>query len=115
MPTIDYYFSTISPYTYLAGPRLREIAEAHGAEVNVKPLDIVGLFPRTGGTPLGERHPARQAYRLVDLERNPAQHIVYASTRHHIGDAVAHTQVSRDRPVEDRLSTINALQVHFCQ
>lgn len=69
MPTIDYYFSTISPYTYLAGPRLRAIAEAHGAEVNVKPLDIVGLFPRTGGTPLGERHPARQAYRLVDLER----------------------------------------------
>lgn len=69
MPKIDYYFSTISPYTYLAGPRFRAICEAHGAEVNVKPFDIVGMFPRTGGKPLAERHPSRQAYRLVDLER----------------------------------------------
>jgi 2-hydroxychromene-2-carboxylate isomerase len=69
MPKIEYYFSTVSPYTYLAGPRLRAIVEAHGAEVVLKPFDIVGLFPRTGGVPLPERHPSRQAYRLVDLER----------------------------------------------
>ncbi len=59
MPKIDYYFSTISPYTYLAGPRFRAICEAHGAEVNVKPFDIVGMFPRTGGKPLAERQARR--------------------------------------------------------
>ncbi|MAM63015.1 2-hydroxychromene-2-carboxylate isomerase [Maritimibacter sp. UBA3975] len=69
MAKIEYYFSTISPYTYLAGPRLRAIVESHGAEIVVKPFDIIGLFPRTGGLPLPERHPSRQAYRLVDLER----------------------------------------------
>ncbi|MEE3316394.1 MAG: 2-hydroxychromene-2-carboxylate isomerase, partial [Pseudomonadota bacterium] len=31
MPKIDYYFSTISPYTYLAGDQLEQIAEKHGA------------------------------------------------------------------------------------
>ena len=69
MSHIDYYFSTISPYTYLAGKRLEEIAAAHGATIRYRPLDIIALFARTGGTPLAERHPARQAYRLQELQR----------------------------------------------
>ena len=69
MSHIDYYFSTISPYTYLAGKRLEEIAAAHGATIRYRPLDIIALLARTGGTPPAERHPARQAYRLQDLER----------------------------------------------
>jgi len=32
-------------------------------------LDIMALFPRTGGTPPAERHPARLAYRAQDLPR----------------------------------------------
>lgn len=69
MTKIEYYFSIISPYSYLAGPRFRAIAEARGAEVELKPLDISALYTRTGGTALGERHPSRQAYRLTDLAR----------------------------------------------
>ncbi|MGB0352837.1 MAG: 2-hydroxychromene-2-carboxylate isomerase [Paracoccaceae bacterium] len=69
MSHIDYYFSTISPYTYLAGKRLEEIAAAHGATIRYRPLDIIALFARTGGTPPAERHPARQAYRLQELQR----------------------------------------------
>ena len=69
MSHIDYYFSTISPYTYLAGKRLEEIAAAHGATIRYRPLDIITLFSRTGGTPPAERHPARQAYRLQELQR----------------------------------------------
>lgn len=69
MSHIDYYFSTISPYTYLAGKRLEEIATAHGATIRYRPLDIIALFARTGGTPPAERHPARQAYRLQELQR----------------------------------------------
>ena len=69
MAHIDYYFSTISPYTYLAGDRLEGVAEKHGASVTYKPLDILGLFSRTGGTPPKDRHPSRQVWRLQELTR----------------------------------------------
>ena len=73
MPTIDFYFSTLSPYTYLAGDRLERIAEQRGATVTYKPLDIMALFSRTGGTPPKDRHPNRQTYRLEDLIRAAAR------------------------------------------
>ncbi|MCF6432185.1 2-hydroxychromene-2-carboxylate isomerase [Leisingera sp. MMG026] len=73
MAAFDFYFSTLSPFAYLAGTRPWEIAARHGAEVICKPLDILALFARTGGTPPGERHPARQEYRLVELERQAAR------------------------------------------
>ena len=69
MPHIDYYFATISPYTYLSGTRPAEVARRHGATITYKPLDIMSLFARTGGTPPKDRHPNRQAYRLQDMER----------------------------------------------
>lgn len=69
MAHIDYYFSTVSPWAYLAGNRLEEIAARHGADVTYKPLDVVALFPRSGGKSLPERHPSRQAYRLQELRR----------------------------------------------
>ncbi|WP_281983570.1 2-hydroxychromene-2-carboxylate isomerase [Thalassorhabdomicrobium marinisediminis] len=69
MPHIDYYFATISPFTYLAGPRFEEIVAKHGATVTYKPLDIMALFARTGGVPPMDRHPNRQDYRLQDLRR----------------------------------------------
>lgn len=72
MPHIDYYFATISPFTYLCGDRVERIAEAHGATVTYKPFDIMGLFARTGGLPPKDRHPNRQAYRLQDLRRRAA-------------------------------------------
>ena len=66
---IDYYFSLNSPWTYLGGPRLAGMAERHGAQVRVKPVSLGDIFPKTGGLPLPKRAPARQAYRLVELER----------------------------------------------
>lgn len=69
MPHIDYYLTTLSPYTYLAKDRLEQIAIKHNATITYKPCDIFGLFARTGGLPPKERHPNRQAYRLQDLER----------------------------------------------
>ncbi|MBC6437248.1 MAG: 2-hydroxychromene-2-carboxylate isomerase [Rhodobacteraceae bacterium] len=69
MAHIDYYFTVLSPFTYLAGHRLEDSAARHGASVTYKPLDIMALFARTGGLPPKERHPARQAYRLQDLAR----------------------------------------------
>ena len=69
MPHIDYYFATISPFTYLAGPELEQIIQKHGATITYKPLDIMGLFGRTGGIPPKDRHPNRQEYRLQDMRR----------------------------------------------
>ncbi|MEO0566581.1 MAG: 2-hydroxychromene-2-carboxylate isomerase [Pseudomonadota bacterium] len=69
MAHIDYYFSTISPYSYLAGTRLEDVAGKHGATITYKPLDIMGLFARTGGTPPKDRHVSRQAWRAEELPR----------------------------------------------
>jgi len=69
MAHIDYYFATISPFTYLSGTRPAEVAAKHGATITYKPLDIMGLFARTGGTPPKDRHPNRQEYRLQDMVR----------------------------------------------
>jgi 2-hydroxychromene-2-carboxylate isomerase len=70
---IDVFFSTLSPFTYLAGLRLPEIAARHGASVTYKPLDIMALFDRTGGVRPADRHPSRLAYRLQELRRQSAK------------------------------------------
>jgi 2-hydroxychromene-2-carboxylate isomerase len=69
MAHIDYFFATLSPYTYLAGLRFEQIAKRHGATVTYKPVDIAGLYARTGGVMPFDRHPSRQEYRLQDLRR----------------------------------------------
>lgn len=69
MPQIDYYFTTLSPWAYLAGSRLEQIAARHGAGVTYKPLDIMALFDRTGGVRPADRHPNRLAYRAQELPR----------------------------------------------
>jgi len=72
MAHIDYFFATVSPFSYLAGKRLEEIAGKHGASVTYKPLDIMGLFGRTGGTMLKDRHVSRLQYRAQELARQSA-------------------------------------------
>src|ERR1700690_793318 len=67
--TVDYYFSPISPWTYLGHARFVDMAKRHGAVINVKPTDLSKVFPISGGLPLAKRAPQRQAYRLVELKR----------------------------------------------
>lgn len=76
MPHIDYFLSTVSPFTYLAGQSLEEIAAKHGATITYKPLDIGALFVRTGGTPMKDRHPNRLAYRLQEMRRQAAKAVM---------------------------------------
>jgi 2-hydroxychromene-2-carboxylate isomerase len=66
---IDYYFSLVSPWAYLGHAPFVEIARRHGLEVNYKPVFLGRVFAETGGLPLAQRHPARQRYRLVELQR----------------------------------------------
>lgn len=69
MAHIDYYFATLSPYTYLAGKRFEALALQHGATITYKPLDVIALFGRTGGTPPKNRHINRIEYRAQELVR----------------------------------------------
>lgn len=74
MAHIDYYFALNSPFTYLAGTRMEAVAARHGAEIAYIPMDVIALFPRTGGTPIKERHPARLEMRAQELRRQSARH-----------------------------------------
>lgn len=66
---VDYYFTTVSPYSYLGHERFAQLVAQHGAKVNVKPVDYGKIFPVSGGLPLKQRAPQRQAYREVELRR----------------------------------------------
>ena len=71
--SVDYYFTPQSPWTYLGHDRFARLAAAAGATVNLLPADYGRVFPVSGGLPLGQRAPQRQAYRLVDLARHSAR------------------------------------------
>jgi 2-hydroxychromene-2-carboxylate isomerase len=72
--TIDYFFAPNSPWTFLGHQRLAVLAQAHGAQVRVMPVDLGQVFSVSGGLPLPKRAPQRQAYRLIELRRF-AQHL----------------------------------------
>jgi carboxymethylenebutenolidase len=68
--TVDYYFAPQSPWAYLGHQRFADIARQAGASIRVMPIDLGGkVFPISGGLPLGQRAPQRQAYRLLELQR----------------------------------------------
>ncbi len=68
--SVDYYFAPQSPWAYLGHQRFQQILDAAGASVRVMPIDLGGkVFPISGGLPLGQRAPQRQAYRLTELAR----------------------------------------------
>ena len=66
---IDYYFSCVSPWAYIGHAMFQDLAKTHGCKVVYKPVMLGELFAETGGLPLGKRHPARQRYRMMELQR----------------------------------------------
>jgi 2-hydroxychromene-2-carboxylate isomerase len=64
-----YYFWIISDWAYFGGPRLESIARRHGVEVDFRPVRLLEVYKRTGGIPLGQRSPQRQAERVWELRR----------------------------------------------
>lgn len=73
MTTITCYFTVLSPWAYLAGQRLEEIAARHQATIDYRPVDISTVFQRTGGKVLADRHESRKEYRLQELRRQSAK------------------------------------------
>jgi 2-hydroxychromene-2-carboxylate isomerase len=66
---IDYYASLNSPWTHMGAARIEAMAGAHGASLRIYPVDFGEIFANSGGLPLPERSPQRQAYRLQELAR----------------------------------------------
>ena len=66
---VDYYFSFQSPWAYIGHKPFRDLVSAYNLKVNHKPVVLVDLFSETGGLPLIKRHPVRQRYRMVELQR----------------------------------------------
>ncbi len=67
--TVEYFVAPQSPWTYLGHERFVAIANRNGAQVLLKPADVNKVFAATGGVPVAQRPPARQAYRLAELAR----------------------------------------------
>ena len=68
---INYFYSHVSPWTYLGHQRFIDMAKKHGAVIDFVPLTLAKVFPVSGGLPLGKRAPQRQAYRMWELRRWP--------------------------------------------
>lgn len=66
---IDYYFSLLSPWAYIGHKLFRQVVDTYQVTVNHKPVVLADLFVETGGLPLPKRHPVRQRYRMVELQR----------------------------------------------
>jgi 2-hydroxychromene-2-carboxylate isomerase len=46
-----------------------DLTQRHSLNVNFKPVSLLTVFAETGGLPLNKRAPARQRYRIVELQR----------------------------------------------
>lgn len=68
-PTVEYYFSFISLWSYVGSLVFQDIVRRHNVRVDFKPIDLMAVFAAGGGKPVRQRPPQRQAYRLVEMER----------------------------------------------
>jgi 2-hydroxychromene-2-carboxylate isomerase len=66
---IDYYFSLNSPWAYIGHALFRNVVSTYNCSVNHRPVVLTELFSETGGLPLIKRHPVRQRYRMMELQR----------------------------------------------
>ncbi len=66
---LDVYFSLLSPWAYIGHGELQGLVAKHGLQVDYRPVALSQVFPESGGLPLAKRHPARQRYRIVELQR----------------------------------------------
>jgi 2-hydroxychromene-2-carboxylate isomerase len=66
---VEYYFSFQSPWAYIGHKPFFDLVTAHGLTIDYKPVFLGELFSETGGLPLAKRHPLRQRYRMIEMQR----------------------------------------------
>jgi len=67
--TLDYFFTIPSPWSYLGHALLADICARREIAIRCRPMPLPQVFEATGSLPLARRPPARQRYRLVELQR----------------------------------------------
>jgi 2-hydroxychromene-2-carboxylate isomerase len=68
VPSIEFFFDIVSPYSYLASHRIDAVGARAGLPVRWRPFLLGGVFKATGND-MPARVPARGAYMLRDLDR----------------------------------------------
>jgi 2-hydroxychromene-2-carboxylate isomerase len=63
------YFSLLSPWAYIGHAELLRLTAKHNLALDFRPVDLMEVFPASGGLPLPKRHRSRQSYRLLELQR----------------------------------------------
>ena len=132
-----YYFWVISDWAYLGGPRFESICKRHGVDADFRPVRLLEVYKRTGGTPLVQRASQRQAERIWELKRwrarlgmtcnieptyfpvddEPASRLLIAAKRrghdlHGLTQAVMQAIWAEDRDISDR-ATLLAIAEKF--
>ncbi len=69
MPSIEYFFTLVSPWTFIGDPILRDIAAKSGAKIEHIPVNLGRVFEVSGGLPLAKRSEQRKALRMQELKR----------------------------------------------
>lgn len=64
---LDYYFTSLSPFTYLGHRTFLQIAGQ--TPIHYRPVKLAQLFANSGALPPFKRPLCRQQYRLLELER----------------------------------------------
>ncbi|HIG09027.1 MAG TPA: 2-hydroxychromene-2-carboxylate isomerase [Alphaproteobacteria bacterium] len=67
--TLDYYFTTPSPWAYLATPRIIEIEKKYDLKINWKPCNLMEIFAKNGTAAVKDRPKPVQLNRLTELKR----------------------------------------------
>ncbi len=75
MPHVDFWFDFISPYAYFAFLRIRELTEARGASLRLRPVLFAGLLDHHGQLGPAEI-PSKRAHTFRDVARYAAKHDV---------------------------------------
>lgn len=67
--SLDYYFTSISPFTYLGHQALLNLASLSQTRIRFRPVKLGQVFAHSGASALADRPKCRQAYRLLEIER----------------------------------------------
>ena len=66
---VEYFFAPVSGYAYLGHAAFLEIANRNGAEVILRPFNIIALFSGQGTVPPPKQGDERLSYRQEGMAR----------------------------------------------